>query len=225
MRPMNLRASLLLLLSFPAWSAMTTNNGCQTIAPTNLQASANSELAGIWALSRGAVKLHLMWGANSESNVEPGTQSLQPLDASAYPAELAPFIQQWNDGLADLNDSLEKVFPASVLCSFPHYGVVRFVDAANPTRVAEGGIDNNGKYILVGDLSGASAGDSQGGGSYLDASSIQGSFDRSALTTQGFAARSLTVYASVVGGGSIGLKAQISIDFTGLRTGDLPGGG
>jgi hypothetical protein len=217
-KPAHRCLACLLLVSILALGA--AGNGCPTVSTQG--AALNDPLAGAWAITRGNVSVLITWtlSGGGEITNDFTTHVLEPLNATEFPSQLSPIINQWNAGLADLNAKLDAAIPPNVLISFPSYAVMKIVNAADRTRMVEGAIDSGGKYIFIGDVSGAASGDSQGGGAILQASSIQGQFDRTAVTTAGKVARSLAVVAGV-GGNGVGFTAQISVDYTGRRTSDL----
>ncbi|MBI5765545.1 MAG: hypothetical protein HZA51_18705 [Planctomycetes bacterium] len=201
-----------------------TGNGCPNTTGLAPGVALNEPLAGEWTITRSEVTVTLSWTINGggEKVEDSTTTLLEPLDPSEYPSELASMIDSWNNGLADLNAALNAAMPEKVWVTFPHYGVLNLTNVSEPTRTIEGAIDGGGNYIFIGDVSGAAAGDNQGGGALFQAASIQGIFDRTALTTEGTLARTLLVIAGGVGGGNLSLTAKISVDYTGIRTGDLP---
>lgn len=215
---------LCILLVVPVVTTGMTGNGCPNatgLAPGTLE---TEPLAGEWTLPRGEVKAALSWTINGGGMKEENSAStaLEPLDPSEYPSQLAPLIDQWNAGLADLNAALDAAIPPTVWVSFPRYAVMRFTNTTDPSKWIEGSIDGEAGYIFIGDVSGAATGDHQGAGTLFQAASIQGRFDRTLLTTEGTLARTLLLIASGAGGGSLSLTAQISVEYTGARTGDLP---
>lgn len=212
------------ILAIPLVATGMTGNGCPNTTGLAPGAALNDPLAGEWTISRGEVKVALSWTINGggEKIEDSTTTTLEPLDPSEYPSELMPMIDSWNGGLADLNAALDAAIPEKVWVTFPRYAVMKLTNVSDPAGVVEGAIDGGGNYIFIGDVSGAVAGDNQGGGALFQAASIQGKFDRVAITTEGTLARTLLVIAGGVGGGNLSLTAKISVDYTGIRTGDLP---
>ncbi|MEK6643988.1 MAG: hypothetical protein AABZ08_08765 [Planctomycetota bacterium] len=213
-----------ILLAVPLVTTGMAGNGCPNatgLAPGTLE---TEPLAGEWTLMRDEVTVALSWTINGGGQrVEDSvTTALEPLDPSDYPTELTPLIDQWNAGLADLNAALDAAIPTTVWTTFPHYAVMRLTNTTDPGMLIEGAIDGEARYIFIGDVSGAVTGDHQGAGTLFQAASIQGTFERSTLTTEGTLARSLLLIANGVGGGGLSLTVQIVVGYTGMRTGDLP---
>lgn len=213
----NRRWSLLALVAVPYTIVMGV--GCQSGPPDpNL-----AKLAGVWALTRGAIHVTISWAAGDGEDVkqDSNTGQLQPIDVDNLPDEIKPLGQQWNDNLAALNAELDKAFPAEVIVTFPRVATMRVENAADPTKVGEGLINGEYKYLFAGDWSGAGEGSDQGGGAVLQVATIDGEFDVGALTTTGKVARTLVVALFGQQGGIV-LSVQISVDYTGQRTGDVP---
>lgn len=185
-----------------------------------------ASLAGLYKLERGATSVRVTFTVNNGGEVETNSAAseLQPLDPNDFPEQLADLIAQWNAGLDDLNASLDEALPDVVGVEFPQFGVMRIFDPDNLTMSGQGLINNETlKYGFVGDLSGAGAGDETGGGGVLQASSIAGEFDAIALTTTGEIARSLLVsLQNNTNNSGVTFTAQIAVEYTGTRTGDLP---
>ncbi len=214
----------LFILAIPLVATGMTGNGCPNTTGLAPGLALNEPLAGEWTITRGEVKVALSWTVNGggEKIEDSTTTTLEPLDPSDYPSELASVIDAWNNGLADLNAALDAAIPEMVWVSFPRYAVMKLTNVSDPSHMIEGAIDGGGNYIFIGDVSGAATGDNQGGGALFQAASIQGIFDRAALTTEGTLARTLLVIAGGASGGNLSLTAKISVDYTGARTGDLP---
>ena len=174
-------------------------------------------------ITRSDVSVKISWtvSGGGDSTHDSSTHKLESLDASTFPAELATVINQWNSGLAELNAKLDAAFPSILWISFPQYGTMKITNPDDPNKLIQGTIDSSSKYIFIGDVSGASQGDDQGGGAALQASSIQGQFDRTAQALSGTLARTLLVVTTNYSGAA-GFTAQISVAYTGVRTGDLP---
>lgn len=183
----------------------------------------STPLAGLWSLSRGAIHLTFSWASGTGEDItqDSETGTLQPVDLDALPDALKPLGQQWNDGLAALNDGLDKAFPPEVIITFPRFATIRVENPTDPASSGEGLINEELKYLFAGDWSGAGNGSDQGGGAILQVSTVDGQFDKSALTTAGKVARTLDLAAVNEQGGAI-LTIQLSVDFTGQRTGDVP---
>lgn len=183
-------------------------------------------LAGIWTLERGATSVRVTFSVNNGGEVTENSASsdLQPLDPNDFPEQLADLIAQWNAGLDDVNAALDEALPDVVGVEFPQLGVMRIFDPNDTTMAGQGLINNQTlAYAFLGDLSGAGAGDDQGGGGVLQASSIAGSFDTMALTTTGEIARTLLVtLQDSTNNSGLTFTAQIAVAYTGARTGDLP---
>ncbi|MCB9853392.1 MAG: hypothetical protein H6819_09885 [Phycisphaerales bacterium] len=183
-------------------------------------------LAGLWTLERGATSVRVTFSVNNGGEVTENSASsdLQPLDPNDFPEQLADLIAQWNAGLDDVNAALDEALPDVVGVEFPQFGVMRIFDPNDTTMAGQGLINSQTlAYGFVGDLSGAGAGDEQGGGGVLQASSIAGSFDAMALTTTGEIARTLLVsLQNNTNNSGLTFTAQIAIAYTGQRTGDLP---
>ena len=208
-------------LLLPLLGLGMSGNGCPSATGLPASGTTADTLAGVWTTARGILNIDASWttGGGGEIKQTFASQMLESLDPTAFPSILSPAVQQWNDNLAALNAKLDAAFPTTVVVTFPQYGVVRFTDPNDSTHTIDGGIDGALKYIFIGDVSGSAHGDSEGGVAAFQAASIQGSFDRSALTTQGTLARTLTV-ASTSGGGSF--TVQLSLTYTGQRTGPVP---
>ncbi len=180
-------------------------------------------LAGLWSLSRGAIHLTFSWASGSGEDItqESETGKLQPVDVDALPDALKPLGQQWNDGLAALNDGLDKAFPPEVIITFPRFATIRVENPADPASAGEGLINDELKYLFAGDWSGAGDGSDQGGGAVLQLSTVEGQFDAGARTTTGKVARTLVLAAVNEQGGAV-LTIQLSVDYSGQRIGDVP---
>lgn len=180
-------------------------------------------LEGVWSLTRGAIHLTFSWASGNAEDItqDSSTGKLLPVDLDALPDALKPLGQQWNDGLAALNDGLDKAFPPEVIITFPRFATIRVENPADPASAREGLINEELKYLFAGDWSGAGNGSDQGGGAILQVSTVDGQFDKPALTTTGKVARTLVLAAVNEQGGAI-LTIQLSIDYTGQRTGDVP---
>jgi len=183
-------------------------------------------LAGLYTLERGATSVRVTFSVNNGGEVETNSASseLQPLDPNDFPEQLADLIAQWNAGLDDINAALDEALPDVVGVEFPQFGVMRIFDPTDTSMAGQGLINNQTlAYGFVGDLSGAGAGDDQGGGGVLQASSIVGSFDAMSLTTEGEIARTILVTLQNTSQGSgVTFTAQVAVAYSGQRTGDLP---
>lgn len=182
-----------------------------------------SSLAGTWSVTRGDVHLKFTWttGDGGQTQTDSSGGTLQPIDVNQFPEALRPLAEQWNNGLAELNAALDAAFPAEIVVTFPHPYTVKFQDAADLNRMVTGAIDREARYLFAGDLSGGGQGSDQGGGAVLSIASIDGHFDVDALTTEGKVARTLIVVLIGQQGGAI-LTAQVSVEYTAQRTGDVP---
>jgi len=181
-------------------------------------------LAGVWALTRGAVKVTFSYSGshNGQTDESTSTSELAPLDPADYPDYLADLVTQWNNGLDDLNAKLDEALPDSVIVTFPTVISMKLTDPDDSTKMLEGLYDSTDKrYLFAGDLSGGSQGSDQGGGAALTVATIDGGFNEAALTTTGKIARTLVVILVVPNSGLV-VTAQVSVDFTGTRTGDVP---
>lgn len=210
------RRSVLFGLIAVVGAGMNTN-GC----PTDVDFT---PLAGVWSLTRGAVTVKFTFTVNNGGEVTQNTQTtdLEPLDPVDFPPELAELVNQWNAGLTEINARLDAAMPDSVQVSFPSAGVMRLTDPADAMNTADGLIDGQDRYVFLDDLAGDGQGSDQGGGAILTSSSVEGSFDRTNLTTSGNIIRRLAVV--LIGGNNNALSfvVEISAAYTGTRTGDLP---
>ncbi len=182
-------------------------------------------LAGLWSLERGAVTIRATFTVDNGGTVETNSSDgeLVPLNADDFPPALSELVAQWNDGLAELNASLDEALPDVVGVEFPQFGNIRIFDP-NDTTMQGTGIFNNDtlEYLFVGDLSGAGMGDNVGAGGVLQASAVTGRFDRAALTTSGEITRGVLVTLINTTGG-VAFTVEIKVAYLGQRTGDLPG--
>lgn len=195
-------------------------SGC----PPTMPGPGKPGLAGVWSLTRGAVKVTFTYSGthNGETNEHTTTSELGPLNPADYPDFLADLVAQWNAGLDDLNAKLDAAMPDSVVVTFPSVISMKLTDPNDNTKTLEGLYNpNDKKYLFGGDLSGSSQGSDQGGGAALTLATIDGQFDANALTTTGKIARTLVVILVVPNSG-LAITAQVSVDFTGQRTGDAP---
>ncbi len=184
----------------------------------------NPGLAGVWSLTRGAVKVTFTYSGsqNGQTEEHTSTSELTPLDPADYPDFLADLVAQWNAGLADMNAKLDEAMPDSVIVTFPGIISMKLTDPNDSAKTLEGLYDPNAhQYLFGGDLSGSSQGSDQGGGAAFQLATIDGSFNASALTTTGKIARTLVVLLVVPNSG-LAITAQVSVEFTGQRTGDVP---
>lgn len=183
-------------------------------------------LAGLWTLERGATSVRVTFSVNNGGEVETtsAASELQPLNPEDFPEQLADLIAQWNAGLDDLNASLDEALPDVVGVNFPQLGVMRIFDPNDTSMQGQGLINNQTlTYVFLGDLSGAGAGDEQGGGGVLQASSVAGEFNAMALTTTGEIARTIFVtLQDSTNNSGLSFTAQVAVEYTGQRTGDLP---
>lgn len=184
----------------------------------------NPGLAGVWSLTRGAVKVTFSYTGshNGQTEEHTTTSELGPLNPADYPDFLADLVAQWNAGLDDMNTKLDEAMPDSVIVTFPSIISMKLTDPNDSAKTIEGLYDpNEKKYLFGGDLSGSSQGSDQGGGAAFQLATIDGQFNASALTTTGKIARTLVVILVVPNSG-LAITAQVSVDFTGTRTGDVP---
>lgn len=183
-----------------------------------------AELAGVWDLTRGSTEAFITFTAADGGAVQDGGGGgeLEPLNPDDFPPILQGLVAQWNAGLDDLNAGLDAALPDQVLVSFPAGGVMRIENAADPNAAGVGVIDANDMYLFLSDLTGDGEGSDQGGGAALSAASIEGSFDRTALTTEGRVVRRMVV--ALIGSSENGLTitVEVRVHYTGERVGDLP---
>jgi len=197
-------------------------SGCPPTVPGG--GGNNPGLAGVWTLTRGAVKVTFSYSGshNGVTDEKTTTSELGPLNPADYPEFLGDLVTQWNDGLDDLNAKLDAALPESVIVTFPTVISMKLTDPNDNTKTVEGLYDVTSKgYLFAGDLSGGGQGSDQGGGAALTVATIDGHFDEAALTTNGKIARTLVVLLVVPNSGLV-ITAQVSVDFTGTRTGDVP---
>jgi hypothetical protein len=216
-----IRFSVLGLISMSFCMGMGGGQGCQGGDPNPLPSSG---LEGLWSLTRGKVVLNINWtvAGGGQTHSESNSGQLETVDPADYPQELASLVDQWNDGIDDLNASLDAAFPDSIVVTFPQYAVMKIYNPDDPTSNGTGAINSADEYFFLGDLAGTGGANDQGAGAILTAATIQGSFDIAALTTQGQLARALTIF--LIGSNQAGASftAQITVDYTGARTGDVP---
>jgi hypothetical protein len=209
---------LALILVTVAASGMSSG-GCPT--NFNAQSLSNAPLEGVWTITRGQVLAKFKWSVDKggETTDDYSSHMLEPLDPAEFPTALASLVQQWNAGLAELNTKLDAAFPAEVRITFPGYAQIRVSDVADASHTGLGIINANDEYLFVGDLTASSGTNSQGAGAELQAATIDGKFNRTALTMTGKVARTLIVVLQGSGNGSAAFTVQISVQYTGTRTG------
>ena len=195
-----------------------------TGCPPTVPGPNNPTLAGVWSLTRGAVKVTFTYSGtqNGQTEEHSSTAELSPLNPADYPDFLADLVAQWNNGLVDLNAKLDAALPDSVIVTFPSPISMKLTDPNDSAKTLEGLYDSTDKrYLFGGDLSGSSQGSDQGGGAALTIATIDGQFDAAALTTNGKISRTLVVILVVPNSG-LTITAQVSVEFSGQRTGDVP---
>lgn len=209
-------SSVLALLLLVAPAGMT-GNGCQ-VGPDF------SPLAGLWSISRGDVAMRITYTVNNGGEVtETSTGgTLAALDPADFPAELTPLVEQWNNGLNDLNARIDEALPDQVVVSFPGFGQITITNPTDVTKTGTGLINEQAAYGFLTDASGAGAGSDQGAGAILQVASIEGQFDTTALTTSGVLARRLAVYLIGSNNSGASLVVEITIAYSGTRAGDAP---
>lgn len=185
-----------------------------------------SALAGLYAIERGSIEAKFTFTVNSGGEVEQSTSGgeLEPLDPADFPEALADVVAQWNNGLADLNAAIDEAMPAEVIVTFPGPYQMRIVNADDATKNGTGLINENAQYGFAAILGGAGEGSQQGGGGILDVSSIEGSFNVSAKTTEGKVVRRIIVGLIGSNDDSLSFVAELAVNYTGARTGDVPAG-
>lgn len=186
-----------------------------------------SDLEGLWALQRGDIRITFTWSADGggENQADSTTGQLEPLDPNDFPSALTPLVNQWNAGLADLNSSLNEAFPDEVVVTFPQYARMRLTNPADTSKTGLGAINSDYEYFFLGDLAGGATNNGnqdQGAGALLSASTITGSFDPDAMTTEGEVARTLFVVLSGQNQNNLAFTAQISVDYTGAWADVVP---
>ena len=199
-------------------------SGCPPTTPGPGPGPGNPGLAGTWSLIPGAVKVKFTYSGtqNGVTTEHTSTSELGPLNPADYPDYLADLVAQCNNGLDELNAKLDAALPDSVIVTFPSIISMKLTDPNDSAKTLEGLFDSNEKkYLFAGDLSGSGQGSDQGGGAALTLATIDGQFDASALTTTGKIARTLVVILIVPNSG-LAITAQVSVEFTGQRTGDVP---
>ena len=181
-----------------------------------------SPLAGLWSLTRGAANVKFTFTVNNGGEVTQNTNTaeLGPLTAADFPAELAALVDQWNNGLTELNAKLDAALPDQVIVSFPAALQMRLTDPNDTANVANGLIDNEAAYLFLDDLSGDGEGSDQGGGAVLQVSSVEGTFDTTMLTTNGIIARRLAVVLIGSNNSALSFVVEITVAYTGQRVGD-----
>lgn len=183
-----------------------------------------SPLAGLWTITRGATTVKFTFTVNNGGEVTQNTATaeLGPLDPNDFPAELAGLVDQWNNGLVQLNANLDAALPDQLIVTFPASLQIRLTDPNDTAKVANGLINKDAVYIFVGDLSGAGEGSNQGGGAVLQVASVEGSFDTAQLTTTGVIARRLAVVLIGSNNSALSFVVEITVAYTGQRVGDTP---
>lgn len=176
-------------------------------------------LEGKWALERGDITLTITYTERDGDEVrrEEQTTALEPLNPDDYPDFLQDFVANWNAGLDDLNDAIEKGLPESVLVMFPSAITMRIENTADPTNVGTGFINEDLEYVFVGDLSGTSEGEEAGGG-VITAASIEGTFDLANLTTQGEVSQRIAAFGGAAGDVARSWVVRLSWGYTGEKT-------
>lgn len=202
---------------------MGMNPGGGGCVPPNQPPPQLQPLAGLYQITRGDIRVTFGGAATNGDDVEQGGGGgvLMPVDVSQFPDVLKPLAQQWNDGLAQLNAEIDKAFPAQVIIEFPQFATIKLTSAAETTNTVQGIINDQDAFLVAGDLSGAGQGDDSGAGAIFSLATIDGQFNRNDLTVAGKVARTVVL---LLGGqqGGLAITVQISVDYTGQRTGDVP---
>ncbi|MGE3182571.1 MAG: hypothetical protein AB7N71_13145, partial [Phycisphaerae bacterium] len=136
-----------------------------------------------------------------------------------FPAYLQTFDASWTANHAALNDAIDKGLPESVHVSFPSPLTMRIVNAEDPANVGTGFINDKLEYVFVGDLSGASEGDTAGGG-VITAATIEGAFDVENLTTEGTVSKRIAAFGGAAGDVARSWVVRLSWEYTGEKTGN-----
>lgn len=212
------RLSVVSLFCLVPCMSMMSQGSC------NPQGPDFSPLAGVWSITRGETEVTFTFTVANGGEVtqESQTSTLQMLDPADFPPILEPLVDQWNMGLDDLNAALEAALPDEVLVSFEGLFTMRITDSADATRMGAGLINGDDVYIFIGDLSGTGNGIDVGAGAVLEVAGVEGSFDRTALTTVGKITRRLAVVLIGPNQNGLAFVAEIAVNYTGQRTGDLP---
>jgi len=193
-------------------------NGCQNCAVT-------TGLDGVWAFQRGDVEVTFTFttGSNGAQEQTIKKTTLDPLDPADFPAELADFVNEWNNNLAAVNLALDAALPDSLIITFPQCPVIRLIDPNDAANTADGIIGAMLNYVFITPLVGGGQSDPNGGGGLiLSVASVEGSFDALALTTTGQIIRKLAVIAGNGNNSGAAFGVEIAVNYTGNRTGDAP---
>lgn len=208
--------SLCGLFALLAAMGMTADGGCQ--GPDF------SSLAGLYSIERGSIETKFTFTVNNGGEVTQTSTGgeLEPLDPADFPEVLADLVAQWNAGLDDLNAAVDESMPDEIVATFPAAFQMHIVNNADWSKNGTGLINENAQYGFAVILGGAGEGSAQGGGGVLDVSSIEGSFDVNARTTQGKVVRRLIVGLIGSNNDSLSFVAEIWVNYTGERIGDVP---
>lgn len=214
-----IKKRLIVLLSLFAVAA-----GVGMSAETGCQGPDFSSLAGLWSIERGTLEAKFTFTVNNGGEVTQNSSGgeLQPLDPADFPEQLADLVAQWNAGLDDLNDAVDDAMPDRVVVTFPGAFQMRITNADDPSKNGTGLINENAQYGFAAILGGGGNGSQQGGGGVLDVSSIEGSFNVPARTTAGKVVRRLIVGLIGSNDSSLSFVAELSVNYTGARIGDVP---
>lgn len=176
-------------------------------------------LAGVWALTRGNARVDVNWTVANGGQVDSDSASsdLEPLDPADFPAELAPLVEQWNNALADLNANLDAVLPETVEVSFPNTLTMTITNPDDPTKTANGFINDKNEYFFVADLAGGGQGSDLGGGIILVVGAIGGRFHADGMTTTGDLGRTLLIVLAGQPDSGVSLSVTIKMSYTGEK--------
>jgi hypothetical protein len=195
---------------------MMADGGC---APANFD-----DFAGLWNIDRGQAEVSVTFEAaqGGEVTQKNAGGTFEPVDPNDFPEELESLVEQLNQGIDEINSAIDEALPNEVIVTFPGTAQMRLTDPNDPVRVVNGLINNQDQYVFVGDLSGAVVGGNQGAGAVLSSANIEGSFDRSELTTTGQIIRRLVVRLAGSTDDMLFLEIRFAVNYTGQRIGDVP---
>jgi hypothetical protein len=110
---------------------------------------------GLYNVTRGTTSILIGWVIGSSTGqavVGGGQGELLPIDANNpnIPQALKPLVEQWNQGLDQLNADIDTVFPNQVIISHPQPWVVKVANPDDPNRFFQGANGKDGFLAVVG---------------------------------------------------------------------------